>query len=54
VQGGSTRIDRKRAVVVEVDVDVVPNVDLNGDVDVDPIVDLARRPLRRLSKHPRR
>jgi hypothetical protein len=33
-----------RIVTVDVDVDLVPNVDLNGDVDVEPIVDLARRP----------
>jgi len=28
----------------DLDLDLVSNVDLNGDVDVEPIVDLARRP----------
>jgi hypothetical protein len=35
---------------VEVDIDVVPNVDLNGDVDVESIVDLARGPRGQLSE----
>jgi hypothetical protein len=33
-----------RVATVEVDIDVVPNVDLNGDVDVESLVDVAHRP----------
>src|SRR5215468_3120756 len=40
----SRSVEDARSRSVEVDLDVVQNVDVNGDVDVDSTVDLARRP----------